>query len=87
MGGDQACVYLYDVFSAKLDIGHCFPSGHASGGFAMFSLYFAARILFPKYHVGHKVNLWFLPGLYLGLVFRPGVWLSATIAWRAFYIP
>jgi membrane-associated PAP2 superfamily phosphatase len=68
-GGDQAPVYLYDVFSSKLDIGHCFPSGHASGGFALFSLYFAARILFPKYQAGNRLNLWFLPGLCLGLVF------------------
>ncbi|MFQ3220873.1 MAG: membrane-associated PAP2 superfamily phosphatase [Paraglaciecola sp.] len=68
-GGDQGPVYLYDVFSSKLDIGHCFPSGHASGGFALFSLYFAARILFPKYQGDNKLNLWFLPGLCLGLVF------------------
>lgn len=68
-GGDQAPVYLYDVFSSKIEIGHCFPSGHASGGFALFSLYFAARILFPKYQGGIRLNLWFLPGLCLGLVF------------------
>ncbi|MFT6897617.1 MAG: membrane-associated PAP2 superfamily phosphatase [Paraglaciecola sp.] len=68
-GGDQAPVYLYDVFSSQLDIGHCFPSGHASGGFALFSFYFAARMLLPKYQVGNRLNLWFLPGLCLGLAF------------------
>lgn len=42
--------------------GHCFPAGHASGGYALFGLYFAAL---P--HV-RRPALWLLPGLLSGLL-------------------
>lgn len=46
--------------------GHCFPSGHASGGFAFFSVYFATmartRMRLP----------WLLPGLVAGWIFALG---------------
>jgi membrane-associated PAP2 superfamily phosphatase len=44
--------------------GHCFPSGHASAGFALLSLYFAA-------YPGSRKNTWLflLPGLILGASF------------------
>lgn len=68
-GGSQAPVYLYEVFSDKLAVGHCFPAGHASGGFALFSLFFAAQIWLPNYQSVGRRNLWFLPGLCLGILF------------------
>lgn len=44
--------------------GHCFPSGHASAGFALLSLYFAA---YPQAH--KKPWLFLLPGMVLGTSF------------------
>lgn len=48
------------------EIGHCFPSGHASGGFALLSIYFAA--------VGRTSQRawWLLPGLLVGWIFALG---------------
>jgi membrane-associated PAP2 superfamily phosphatase len=46
--------------------GHCFPSGHASGGFALLALYFAA------YLYARRPALFLLPGLLVGTVFALG---------------
>lgn len=48
------------------DAGHCFPSGHASGGFALLALYFAA------YLYARHPALFLLPGLLVGTVFALG---------------
>jgi membrane-associated PAP2 superfamily phosphatase len=46
------------------DVGHCFPSGHSSGGFALVALYFAAWPHFPAH------RFWFLaPALLVGFMF------------------
>lgn len=44
--------------------GHCFPSGHASGGFAVLALYFAA---YP--HISRRAWPFLLPGILLGCSF------------------
>tara|TARA_R110002012_G_scaffold277502_1_gene464707 strand:+ start:439 stop:1170 length:732 start_codon:yes stop_codon:yes gene_type:complete len=69
LGGQGEYVYLTDIFSTHLAIGHCFPAGHASGGYAFFSLYFAANVWRAKTPCRVKANLWFLPGMLLGLCF------------------
>jgi membrane-associated PAP2 superfamily phosphatase len=38
-GGNRADIKIHQVFSTELANGHCFPSGHASGGYAFFSFY------------------------------------------------
>lgn len=45
---------------------HCFPSGHASGGFALVAIYFAA------YRNTSKAGLYLLPGLVIGTIFALG---------------
>ena len=54
------------AWPALADGGHCFPAGHASGGFALVSLYFAA-------HAGGWRRAWLLlPGLAVGIAFALG---------------
>lgn len=43
--------------------GECFPSGHASGGYALFALYFAHRIHAPK-----RARIWLFVALAYGSV-------------------
>lgn len=43
--------------------GQCFPSGHASGGFALFALYFAHRV-----HAPRRAWVWFVVALLYGSV-------------------
>jgi membrane-associated PAP2 superfamily phosphatase len=46
--------------------GHCFPAGHASGGFALLALYFAAYLYARR-------PVWFLlPGILVGFTFAFG---------------
>jgi len=42
-GGFAPHLNLFDPSPAKGSPGHCFPSGHASGGFCLFAFYFAGR--------------------------------------------
>jgi len=42
-GGLYPNIRLFDHVAANLPVGHAFPAGHASGGFALLSFYFAAR--------------------------------------------
>lgn len=46
--------------------GNCFPSGHASGGFALVAVYFAAFRNVPR------PGLWLLPGMLIGWTFALG---------------
>lgn len=39
---------LFESLPANIAPGHCFPSGHASGGFAILAFYFAFRHTHPK---------------------------------------
>jgi len=58
-GGTEPYIRLFDTVPKGAKIGHAFPAGHASGGFAFLSLYF----LFKE----HKPELRFY-GLLIGLV-------------------
>lgn len=65
-GGDKPYIRLFDFASYPLAIGHCFPAGHAGGGYAFISLYFFLLLLKPRYrHVGLGGGL--LIGLLFGL--------------------
>jgi len=62
-GGSLA--YTHDLhFASIANAGHCFPAAHASGGFGLFSLYFAFYPFVTKY----RYRL-LLPGLVLGISF------------------
>ena len=58
-GGDRPYVRLFDAAPPGLPVGHAFPGGHSSGGFAFLSLYF----LFSHYR-----PQWRYHGLAFGLI-------------------
>ena len=65
--GTLPYIRLFDPVPEGMPIGKAFPSGHASGGYAFFSLYF---LLF---HIGSPYKKYgFLFGLGLGLLFGIG---------------
>lgn len=41
-GGAQPYIRIFDMVPSGAKVGHAFPAGHSSGGFAFFSLYFLA---------------------------------------------
>ncbi len=41
-GGVQPYIRIFDMVPEGAKVGHAFPAGHSSGGFAFFSLYFLA---------------------------------------------
>ena len=47
-GGNKALIPLFGALPAGATPGHCFPGGHASGGFALIAFYFAFRDSVPK---------------------------------------
>jgi len=65
-GGDTAYLRTFEHSFGLSEAGHCFPSGHASGGFALLALYFAA------YLYARRPALFLLPGLLVGTVFALG---------------
>lgn len=65
-GGELAYLRTFEYSFGPADFGHCFPSGHASGGFALLTMYFAA-FLYVR-----RPALMLLPGLVVGWVFAFG---------------
>ena len=48
-GGELPLFALFEHLPAGVAAGHCFPGGHASGGFALMAFYFAFRDHKPKF--------------------------------------
>lgn len=48
-GGDKPYIRLFDAVPPGLPVGHAFPGGHSSGGFAFVSLYFLLSVYRPRY--------------------------------------
>jgi membrane-associated PAP2 superfamily phosphatase len=48
-GGHDAWFPLFDRVSAAVEMGRCWPGGHASGGFAIIAGYFALRMQRPRW--------------------------------------
>jgi membrane-associated PAP2 superfamily phosphatase len=63
-GGDMPHVRLFDSVASTAPVGHGFPGGHSSGGFAYLSLYFALLMLNKNYK-----NLGILVPVTVGIVF------------------
>jgi membrane-associated PAP2 superfamily phosphatase len=59
-GGTELWIPLFGNLPTGAKSGHCFPGGHASGGFALIAIYFGFRDSLPKLAKA---------GLILGLVF------------------
>jgi len=66
-GGDLPYLHTLDYqFGLTLEAGHCFPAGHASGGFALLAIYFAGLMYVKR-------PAWLLlPGFLVGAVFALG---------------
>jgi membrane-associated PAP2 superfamily phosphatase len=62
-GGHDAWFPLFDRINAAVELGRCWPGGHASGGFAIIAGYFALRSQQPQWA---RRILWL--GLGLGTV-------------------
>ncbi len=48
-GGNLPYLQLFDALPTGVEMGYCFPGGHASGGFALMAFYFAFRDVQPKF--------------------------------------
>ena len=62
-GGDAVYRHNLSYPVVPTELGHCFPAGHASGGFALLALYFAA------YASARFPAVYLLPGFLVGVVF------------------
>ena len=65
-GGEAPYLHNFSYSFGVAEGGHCFPAGHASGGFALLAVYFAA-LLYSR-----RRALFLLPGLVVGSVFALG---------------
>lgn len=65
-GGDLPYVRTFAHSFGPTELGHCFPAGHASGGFILLALYFAA-LPFVR-----KPAPFLLPGVLVGWTFALG---------------
>lgn len=66
--GRRHYIGILSAFDSNLPNGHCYPSGHASGGFSLLGLYFwGAR---RKGGIQYLPNiLWLLPAALIGTIF------------------
>jgi membrane-associated PAP2 superfamily phosphatase len=65
-GGGLPYHHSLSYFFGAAGTGHCFPAGHASGGFALLALYFAT------YFYARYPAIYLLPGLLIGFTFAFG---------------
>ena len=96
-GGNSEYIGLLNVFSSDYPVGHCFPSGHVTGGYGLIGLVFIAVLY------GKPVRHGLLPVLLLGLLyggaqmvrgahfishdlFSIGICLGSALLWARFYL-
>jgi membrane-associated PAP2 superfamily phosphatase len=65
-GGNLPYVRTFEHSFGATDLGHCFPAGHASAGFILLAMYFAALPML------RKPQRLLLPGLAIGWIFALG---------------
>ncbi len=98
-GGQYPDIRLFDTVADGLPVGHAFPAGHASGGYALLSIYFAAR----SHHYRHSVPLLYFAlgmGLLFGIaqqvrgahmlshdLFTLAICWSSCLVWSALLLP
>lgn len=62
-GGHAPWLPLFGNWGANIQPGHCWPGGHASGGFALIAGYFSFREFRPKW-----ARIFLVTGFILGLI-------------------
>jgi membrane-associated PAP2 superfamily phosphatase len=65
-GGNQPLLALFETLPIGAAAGHCFPGGHASGGFALMAFYFGFKDTSANIANIKLANLGLLIGLLLG---------------------
>lgn len=65
-GGDTLYQHTLSYEFGSAASGHCFPAGHASGGFALLAIYFSA------YLYVRRPAIFLLPGMIVGSIFGFG---------------
>lgn len=68
-GGNRVHSGLLHAKPAAAPLGHCFPGGHSSSGFALFGLFFLVRRQRPS-----RAALGALPAVLLGVIFAVDQW-------------
>jgi len=66
-------IHIFSSRPANLEPGQCFPGGHSSGAFSLFTLYFISLLLFPR----HSKKILIAVCL-LGFVFAFGQWARGS---------
>jgi membrane-associated PAP2 superfamily phosphatase len=85
-GGTQPRIPLFGNLPAAAKMGHCFPGGHASGGFALIAIYFGFRDSLPKLaRVGLMLGLIFGFAMGWGQMMRGAHFMSHNL-WTAWVI-
>jgi len=72
-GGERVFYGLFDAKPAGEPVGHCFPGGHSSSGFALFGLFFVLR----RWRPSRAASGLLLP-LLLGGVFAVDQWVRGA---------
>jgi membrane-associated PAP2 superfamily phosphatase len=85
-GGTQPWIPLFGNLPATAKMGHCFPGGHASGGFALIAIYFGFRDSLPKLaRAGLLLGLLFGFAMGWGQMMRGAHFMSHNL-WTAWII-
>jgi membrane-associated PAP2 superfamily phosphatase len=85
-GGSFSSVELFDFSNSHQAAGKCWPSGHASTGFCLLALFYAARAYAPKW-AGVSLCLALLPGFSFSLAQTArGVHCISHALWTALFI-
>ncbi len=85
-GGTQPWIPLFGNLPAGAEMGHCFPGGHASGGFALIAIYFGFRDSLPKLaKAGLILGLLFGFAMGLGQMMRGAHFMSHNL-WTAWIV-
>lgn len=85
-GGTQPLIPLFGRLPAGAVAGHCFPGGHASGGFALMAFYFGFRDTLPRFaKIGLAIGL--VIGLAMGYaqMMRGAHFMSHNL-WTAYIV-
>lgn len=79
-GGTQPLIPLFGALPTGAEPGHCFPGGHASGGFALLAFYFAFRDTEPKFaKIGLLASMFFGFAMSWGQMMRGAHFMSHNL--------
>ncbi len=85
-GGSQPYIALFASLPMGAQAGHCFPGGHASGGFALLAIYFAFRDSAPRLaRLGFGLALFFGSVMAYTQMVRGAHFMSHNL-WTAWWV-